>query len=171
MDFISELMFFVGAGFGIIIFAMAITFKFSIEAFKQWFNSEEGMGAYASAGLGISSICGLALVLYLVGFIIAPNAARANSFSDMFEGGTWLNDNSVYLGLDYTLKQSPQCKGSGVDDHGTSNLGFRQNIWQNANGRFRWNATYTHHSCFIGSDRNGYDGLGTNIEWFLYRKN
>ena len=170
MNFVIELGFFIVAAIIVILLAMAFTFKFSGDAFKQWFASKEGKGAKASAALGVGSICAIALVMYLIGMLLAPSAARANSFSDMFEGGTWLNDNSVYLGLDYTLKQSPQCKDSGVDDRGTSNLGFRQNIWQRKDGRFRWNATYTHHSCFLGSDRNGYDGFGTNIEWFLYRK-
>ena len=170
MDFISELLFFLLCAVVIILAWMAIQFKFSVTAFVDWAKSKEGLGATASALLGVGSICGLALVLYLIGMVIAPNAARANSFSDMFKNGTWFNDNSVYLGLDYTLKQSPQCKDSLVDEHGTSNIGFRQNIWQRSDGRLRLNFTYTHHSGFLCADRNGYDAPGLNVEWFIYKK-
>jgi len=170
VGFITDLAFFLLCAVVIIVVWAAIQFKFSATAFKKWLKSREGLGATASAALGVGSICGLALVLYLIGMVIAPNAARANPPSDMFKKGTWFNDNSVYLGLDYTLKQSPQCKDSSVDEHGTSNIGFRQNIWQRADGRFRLNATYTHHSGFLCADRNGYDGFGVNVEWFLYKK-
>tara|TARA_R110000851_G_scaffold47459_1_gene115241 strand:- start:50 stop:571 length:522 start_codon:yes stop_codon:yes gene_type:complete len=146
-----------------------VTFARSKMTFKEWLAQGKAKGAVASAVLGIGSILALAFVLYS-GSALLSGQARAGAYSDMFKDGTWLNDTSVRLGLDWTLKQSPQCKSGGIDEKGTSNLGITQNIWQSADKQFRWNLGYTHHSCFLGADRNGYDGFGTEVEWYIFRK-
>ena len=107
------------------------------------------------------SIAITSLVIFLF-----PNNANANPFKD----GSWFNDAGVYIGVDYTRKISPQCEPDGVDNRGTSNLGAWFNIWQDKTGTLRINSNYTHHSCYLGEDRNGYDGLGVQVEWKLWRR-
>jgi len=84
--------------------------------------------------------------------------------------GKFLNDASVYSGLDYTKKQSPQCLADGPDERTTSNLGLRGNIYESSDGRFRLNAKYTHHSCAFSPDRNAYDAYGFEVEYKLWTR-
>lgn len=129
----------------------------------DWFKDEKNKGAYQSAGLGVGVVIVISGLLALI-----PNNANAAGETDM--NATWFNDAGVYLGLDYTRGQSPQCKEGGSDERGTSNLGVKGNIWQSASKNIRVNAKYTHHSCFIGSDQNSYDGLGVELEWTVFRR-
>ncbi|ASD50473.1 hypothetical protein FDI24_gp191 [Acidovorax phage ACP17] len=85
--------------------------------------------------------------------------------------GTFFNDASVFMGLDHTKKLSPQCVAGGIDDRTTSNLGARLNVWQSPAKDVRFNLQYTHHSCALNVDRNGYDAIGVQVEWTPWRRN
>jgi len=84
--------------------------------------------------------------------------------------GTWMNNASVYTGLDYTKDVSTACdEGNGnFDDRSTSNLGIRANVYQFEN--FSANAKYTHHSCAFGTDSEGYDALGVELEYQFWTR-
>jgi hypothetical protein len=139
-------------------------FKIKGKSFKEW-EENEGKGSVASALLGVGSTLLLAAILtILVAFF---NPVQAQSFSESLKGGKWFNETSVYLGIDYTLKTSPQCVSTSLDDRGTSNLGILQNIWLSKDKNLAWNFKYTHHSCVLGKDRNGYDGMGLQLVWYI----
>ena len=159
--FTDYLIAFFACVFALIFIAAFVTFRSSGISLKNFINSKTGKGAIASAGLAIVSIAITSLVIFLF-----PNNANANPFKD----GSWFNDAGVYIGVDYTRKISPQCEPDGVDSRGTSNLGAWFNIWQDKTGTLRINSNYTHHSCYLGEDRNGYDGLGVQVEWKLWRR-
>ena len=153
---------------GIVILAAAIyVFVFLGKSFKGW-KVKEGKGAAASAVLGVFSVIGLAAILTIVVGIFG--SAKATAASDMFTGGTWFNETSVFMGIDSTLKVSPQCVQGGTDDKLTSNLGIRQNIWLSDNKVHDIGLKYTHHSCVFGKDRNGYDGFGIEYNWFIFKR-
>lgn len=143
-----------------ILASMAYAFIVRSQSFSKWM-SKTGKGSMASAGLGVGSIIAVAFILFL-----HTQEAQSEGFSN----GSWLNSTSVFLGIDRTMKQSPQCVTSNVDDHSTSNLGVNQNIWRSEKKIFDINAQYTHHSCVLGKDRNTYDALGLELVWHLYRK-
>lgn len=109
----------------------------------------EGKGAVASAMLAI-------VVIGAIGALLA--------FSSNAKAGEWFQYTDVYMGIDYTKNQSPQCRDNSLDDRLTSNLGIRQHVYA-----FTDNvdllANYTHHSCVVGRDQNGYDGVGVQINW------
>lgn len=160
--FLPYLMYFFLIILAVIFIAVFITFKMKKISFKAFVKGEAGNGAISSALLALSSIAIIAFLIFIV-----PNNANA----DFLQDGSWFNDAGVYVGLDYTIKPSPQCQiNDPTDDRGTSNLGFKQNIWQDRTKTLRINAKYTHHSCFLGSDRNGYDGFGVEVEWKLYSR-
>ena len=85
--------------------------------------------------------------------------------------GTWLNDASVFAGIDYTKKLSPQCDNNSIDDRGTSNLGVRLNVWESEGKNVRLNSKYTHHSCVLGPDDRQYDAVGIELEWKVWQRN
>lgn len=159
MQFISDLAFFYSLIIALIAVAGFITFKRN-GITLDYFKSGEGKGAIYSAGLALVAIAGLALLIFLI-----PNNANAEP-----SGGTWFNDAGVYMGLDQARKVSPQCTPDSADNKGTSNLGLWGNVWQSSDKTIRVNTRYTHHSCFIGKDRNGYDGLGINVEWKIWSR-
>jgi hypothetical protein len=151
---------------GIVILAAAIyVFVFLGRSFKGW-KVKEGRGAAASAVLGVGSIILIAAFITIVGAIFG--SSNANAETDM--NGTFFNETSVFLGIDHTLKVSPQCVEGGTDDKLTSNLGIRQNIWRSGNKVHDVSFKYTHHSCVFGKDRNGYDGFGLEYNWTLIRR-
>ena len=84
--------------------------------------------------------------------------------------GNYLNDASAYAGIEATKDVSPQCENTGIDPHGTSNLGFKLNLYQSDDGRFRTNAKYTHHSCALSPDRNTYDAVGMELEYKIWQR-
>jgi len=84
--------------------------------------------------------------------------------------GRWFTEAGVFIGLDSTLKQSPQCQVNAVDNRGTSNLGMFVNIWQSQSDRLQVNFKYTHHSCALGADRNAYDAFGVELRWVLWKR-
>jgi hypothetical protein len=158
--FLPNLAIFLGITFVVILVAAAITF-YRREVNIKTYLVAQGQGAIKSAALGVSVIVFLALLVFLL-----PNNANASPLKN----GTWFNDAGVYIGLDYTRKLSPQCDAGGVDDRGTSNMGAFANLWQSKDKTLRVNSRYTHHSCFIGSDNRGYDGVGVQVEWFLWKR-
>ena len=115
IEFLLQAAFYLTVALALVTVASIATFALSKITFKEWLAGGVSKGAVASAVLGIGVILGVAAALYL-GTALISSKAKANSYSDMFENGTWFNDSSVRLGLDWTIKQSPQCKSGGVDD-------------------------------------------------------
>jgi hypothetical protein len=83
-------------------------------------------------------------------------------------GGSYMNDVSVYAGLDYTKNESPMCAPVGADSHTTSNLGLRANLYESEDKKFRANSKYTHHSCAFSPDQNSYDALGVEFDYKIW---
>lgn len=81
----------------------------------EYFRTETGRGILKGILLAPALIIAIGLLLMLL-----PGKAKAQ----------WLNDASVYAGIDYTKKLSPMCDSNLIDDRGTSNLGARVNVWQ-----------------------------------------
>jgi hypothetical protein len=136
-------------------------FKIKRKSFKEW-RENEGLGSAASAGLGVGGIILIAFIIFVVSAIFSQ--AKSESLTN----GTWFNSTSIFIGIDVTRGVSPQCVEGGADNKGTSNMGIRQNLFMSQNKVFAINGKYTHHSCVIGKDRNGYDGLGLEFEWFIF---
>jgi len=143
--------------------SMIYVFVLMGKSFSKW-KSEEGRGAAASALLGVGSIIAIAFIITIIGAIFGASKANA----DM--NGTFFNSTSVFLGIDHTLKVSPQCVQGGTDDRLTSNLGIDQNIWISSSRVHNISLRYTHHSCVFGKDRNGYDGFGLMYSWTLFSR-
>lgn len=47
---------------------------------------------------------------------------------------------------------------------------LRMNVWESPSRNVRVNAKYTHHSCALNPDRNGYDGVGIEVVWTIWRR-
>ena len=167
LDFIEDSIVAMGITVMVIAAAMVLVFVIGKKSFKGWL-ANEGQGAMASAVLGVVSVIGLAALLTIVVSIFG--SAKASAQSDMFTGGTWFNETSVFMGIDSTFKVSPQCVQGGTDDRLTSNLGIRQNVWLSKDKVHDIGLKYTHHSCVFGKDRNGYDGIGLEYNWFIFKK-
>ncbi|KEA63557.1 hypothetical protein ADIMK_2336 [Marinobacterium lacunae] len=120
----------------------------------EYFKSKTGLGVLK--GIVLALLFGAALAF-------GPKLFAA-------ESGMFFKDASVYLGLDHLKDVSPQCEQGGVDDRWTSNLGVRMNIYQSADERFRTNAKYTHHSCMLGEDSEGYDAFGVELEYKFWQR-
>jgi hypothetical protein len=73
--------------------------------------------------------------------------------------GRYLNDASFYAGMDYTKNYSPQCEIAPPDQHTTSNVGFKLNLYESKDDRLNTNVKYTHHSCAFSRDREQYDAI------------
>lgn len=103
----------------------------------------------------------------LKGIVLAVAFAAIFAAVSLLSGcaGTYLNDASIYAGLDYTKKTSPQCEPIGADSHTTSNIGLRANMYESKDGKFRANAKYTHHSCAFSPDDLQYDAIGVELEY------
>ena len=123
------------------------------ENLKEYFRTKDGLGILKGIVLAVGFAVGLAVLFSLTGC-----------------SGTYVNDASVYAGLDYTKKLSPQCEATGPDDRTTSNLGVRVNLYESADERFRTNAKYTHHSCAFSPDDRQYDALGVELEYKLWER-
>lgn len=132
-----------------------------------FFKTKDGLGIARGVVLGPVVIVVIAVVLAVVFTLLLPSKARAEGFS---VPGTWLNDSSVFMGIDRTKKLSPMCDPGGVDQYSTSNLGAKLNIWQSPSGNVRFNGMYTHHSCALNPDNRSYDALGVQVEWTFWRR-
>ncbi len=108
---------------------------------------------------GLSILKGIVVVLVVM---ISVAMAKCAYAGDFFTSG------SIYAGLDYAFKQSPQCKSNGPDMRSTSNVGGRLNLYRSSDKLFRFNLKYSHHSCFVNSDRNTYDAIGGELELRLW---
>lgn len=104
-------------GLSILILLAYMGWKLRDVNWREYFSTREGLGILRGIILAPAAILIIGFVLWL----ILPAKAHA---------GTWFNDASVFVGLDYTNKSSPQCERNSVDDRGTSNLGARLNIWE-----------------------------------------
>ena len=122
----------------------------------SYFKTEEGKGILKGIVLAIAFF----LVVGTSLTVLSTNAKAQN-----LHQGTWVNDFSVFAGLDFTKNVSPQCEPNSVDERGTSNIGINLNIWESASKNVRVNSRYTHHSCALGRDRDAYDALGVQLEW------
>ena len=119
------------------------------EDLKEYFSGRTGKGILK----GIVIVLGLAVVIALVSGC----------------QGTYVNDASIYAGLDQTKKVSPMCE-AGPDDRTTSNIGAPLTIFESDDSKFRANARYTHHSCAFNSDRNNYDAVGVELEYRVWER-
>ena len=147
-------MIFVGLLLAILISYMAWTLRG--RSWREFFATQDGKGILKGIVLAPLVILVLAAALSLL-----PSKASA---------GTWFNDASVFAGLDYTKKLSPQCERNAVDDRGTSNLGMKINVWESDSRLVRLNSKYTHHSCALGPDDRQYDALGVELEWKVWER-
>lgn len=134
-----------------------LTWRLWGRSWIEYFRTKDGLGILRGIVLAPLAILVLALVLWLL-----PGGARA--------AGTWLNDASVFVGLDYTGRLSPQCERNPVDERGTSNLGARLNLWESGSRRVRVNSKYSHHSCALGPDDRQYDAIGVELEWRVWER-
>lgn len=104
------------------------------------------------AATGIYLFVGASVAMVIVtSFIPRANAVETFTYAE------------VYMGMDWTFSQSPQCKDDGMDKYATSNGGIRLNMLKI--DRLEINTKYTHHSCAFNNDRNGYDGAGIEFMW------
>lgn len=131
----------------------------SLLAWMLWSLREQNIISYFKTKNGLVILKGIVIVL--ASTLTAATAKCAY-------GGDFFASGSIYAGLDYTFKQSPQCQLVGPDNHSTSNVGARINIYQAADKNFRFNTKYTHHSCGFNVDRNTYDALGGELELRLW---
>lgn len=130
-----------------------------------YLRTKDGKGVARGVILAPAVIILIALLMYLL-----PGKARAEAPLNLEIPGTWFNDAGVFMGLDRTKGTSPQCHTGGYDDRTTSNMGVRLNVWESPSRNVRVNAKYTHHSCALNPDRNGYDGLGIEVVWTIWRR-
>jgi hypothetical protein len=143
-------------GLLLIILLCYLAWKLRGKNWIEYFKTEDGIGILRGIVLAPIVILLIAAVLSLL-----PSNARA---------GTWVNDASVFVGIDYTNKLSPSCQSNTVDDRGTSNLGARLNLWQSNSLGMRVNSKYTHHSCVLGADDRQYDALGIELDWKVWER-
>ena len=112
--------------------------------------------AYFSTETGKGILKGIVLAVVFGGLFALVGCAN----------GTYLNDASVYVGIDETKGRSPMCERNQVDDNATSNLGLRLNVWEWE--ALRVNGKITHHSCAFGADAKGYNAAGVELEYRFY---
>ena len=141
-----------------------ILLRIPIKQLPAWAKTKDGKGVIKGVVLAP-----LVIVIFAVIMFLLPTPAHAQ-FTVPGVPGTWLNDGHVFAGIDYTRKQSPQCHAGGFDDSSTSNMGFRLNVWESPSRNIRLNSKYTHHSCALNPDRNSYDALGVELEWYIWNR-
>lgn len=130
----------------------------------SYFKSEAGKGAAYSAlkGIAVILIVGSAIVFFV-------GKAQAQSALDN-QYGHFLNRAYVYAGADYNKRTSPQCVEGSTSDRMASNMGFGLNLWETKSRRVQLDLHYTHHSCILGIDRNGYDAVGLRLTWVPWER-
>lgn len=169
----GELLGALALGTGIAIVLVGLLVWLRIPKPMAYFKTKDGKGALVGL-LGavplLNALCvALVIVLVSLAFLLMPGKAQAQAMpSTAFFPGTWFNDASLYMGLDYPRKLSAQCVAGGYDDRATSNMGIRINAWESTNERVRVNAKYTHRSCAINPDRNTTDAIGVELEVKLW---
>lgn len=164
MNFTTDLVIVIG-------FVLAVCFgllvwKVGLKNLPFYLKTKDGKGV--AKGFILAPI--IIIVIGLLMFML-PGHARAEAKPlDLTIPGTFFNDASVFMGIDRTKKISPQCHAGGYDDRSTSNMGFRVNVWQSPSKNVRFNLMYTHHSCALNPDRNSYDAIGAQVEWFIWNR-
>lgn len=108
-----------------------------------------GDGAWGSIFKAIAVVTALAVV---IGVLTGQKA----------EAG-WFEYTELYAGVESTMDVSPMCDQSDIDDRVTSNIGIRQHVYSWRDISLVGN--YTHHSCAVGVDNEGYDALGLQFTW------
>lgn len=141
----------------LVILLAYMAYKLRGQSWREYFSTRDGKGVLRGIVLAPIIIIVIGLILMLI-----PGGAEAQ--------GRWFNDASVFAGIDYTKKQSPQCARNTTDNRGTSNLGLRLNVWESSSGNVRLNSKYTHHSCVLGKDDRQYDALGVELEWRVWQR-
>lgn len=169
----GELLVALAVGMGIAVVIVGLLVWRRVPKPMAYFKTKDGknalVGLFGAVPL-LYGLCGaLVVILVTLAFLFAPLSANAQTVptSTIFPG-TWLNDASLYMGLDHPRKQSAQCESGGMDDRSTSNMGLRMNLWESTNERVRVNAKYTHHSCVLNRDRNTTDAIGLEVEVKLW---
>lgn len=160
MEYLKESLLFAAFISGVLLLLVL----FGVPDKKAWLKGE-GKGALASAAKGI-------VVVLLGGFLLSwfnPAKAQSSVFDTKY--GSFFNYAYTYIGVDYTRKVSPQCVPGSTNDRFTSNMGFGVNFWQSPGKDWLLDIRHTHHSCVIGHDRNGYDGVGFQLQWIPLRRN
>jgi len=120
---------------------------------KNWVHAE---GGKTSVWKGVSVI--LIVPIILAGILYAGNSNAADT--------TYFDSATVFVGIDNTLRPSPFCKGGGINNRLSSNIGFVQNMI--TDDVMNIGLKYTHHSCALNPDDNAYDSLGIVIEWKIW---
>jgi len=154
MEYLTDMTLFLGGIFILIGISVGyVVYKRgSVQATREHFSGSEGKGI-------LKGLVGATLV------VIMLSAALGLFNKVVGEEVRYLDYGSVYAGMDYTKKLSPQCEEGAVDDHLTSNVGFTQQLVGYRNVDLFFN--YTHHSCVLNVDDKGYDGVGMRVEWKL----
>ena len=122
----------------------------NVESVKDYFSTDQGKGILK----GIIVVIGISVLVVL------------------FAGcsGRYLNDASLYAGLDYTEKQSPMCEPVGADDHSTSHVGIAVNVFESYDSRFETTLKYTHHSCAFSPDDSDYNAIGFELDYKVWAR-
>lgn len=131
-----------------------VTWRLRGRSWVDYFKTKDGLGILRGLVIAPLAILAIGFVLWLL--------------STPAHAGSWLNDASVFAGLDYTRKLSPQCERNAIDERGTSNLGVVLNVWESDSRAVRVNSKYTHHSCALGVDDRQYDALGVELVWRVW---
>jgi uncharacterized membrane protein len=148
--FVSAILLVVG-----VMFAYLYVEEGSVDKVKERFSSTESQGIIKSMLLGVRVIVFIAILAFLFNLLIV-RPAKADV--------VWFEETTVYAGIDWVREWSPQCWQETDGYHNlTSNMGVRQSIVKVEDIAVL--ANYTHHSCAVGYDKYGYDGVGVMIEW------
>lgn len=158
MQFTADLIIVIGLVFAIL--GGLVLWKIGPARLSSFLRTKDGKGVAKGVILAPAIIIAIGLVM----FLLTPKAQA------QVIPGTWFNDASVFMGIDRTKKISPQCQSGAYDDRSTSNMGFRLNVWQSPSRNIRLNSKYTHHSCALNPDRNSYDALGVELEWYIWNR-
>ncbi len=147
---------------GLIIFTLAVllTYRLRGQSWRDYFSTKQGKGILKGIVLAPVAILAIVALIWLLSALFSQAHAQSR----------WFNEAGVFVGLDSTFKQSPQCVANNIDQRTTSNLGAWLNVWQSTSDRLQVNAKYTHHSCALGVDRNGYDAVGIEFRWVIFKK-
>lgn len=135
------------------VFIVIMLFSLRGMSSVEYFRTDDGKGALK----GIVMALGITTLLALGSLLIGCS-------------GKYMNDASVYAGLDSTKKISPQCEDRGPDNRTTSNLGVKANLYESKDERFRSNFKYTHHSCAFSPDDLQYDAGGIEFEYKIWMR-
>lgn len=147
----SELMFSLSL-IATLVVLMLIVFK-SPKAILEYFKTKDGKGI----------LKGIVLAIVFSLLLVVASVAFSSS-----EKGEWFAYGKVYIGVDQTDTQSPQCYQGRINERLTSNLGVVSNIYRSYDKKFEVNAKYTHHSCVFNKDRFGYDAIGVEYTYRLW---